>query len=156
MSGPLPRLARPETGNGQHRRCAAIYRLRRRPKLLRRVPYCLRHQAALENDPAKVLQMVEAGEGQRADELSGRDQAAQAAWAAWFDCEPQGAGVEGHRGCQPGGRAPLRRNVAGRLRRTARAVRSAGLGPAEYNFPLTLRPDARPEVSDGPDRPVPR
>ena len=44
------------------------------PKLLRRVPYCLRHQAALENDPAKVLQMVEAGEGLRADELrrSGR------------------------------------------------------------------------------------
>jgi hypothetical protein len=32
-------------------------------KLLRRVPYCLRDQAALENDPAKVLQMVEARRG---------------------------------------------------------------------------------------------
>ena len=42
------------------------------PKLLRRVPYCLRHQAALENDPAKVLQMVEAAEGLRADELRRR------------------------------------------------------------------------------------
>jgi hypothetical protein len=50
------------------------------PKLLRRVPCCLRHQAAFEYDPAKVLQMVEAGEGLRADELSGRDQAGQAAW----------------------------------------------------------------------------
>jgi hypothetical protein len=59
------------------------------PKLLRRVPYRLRHQAALENDPAKVLQMVEAGEGLRADELSGRDQAGQAAWGAWFDDEPR-------------------------------------------------------------------
>jgi hypothetical protein len=78
MSGPLPLLARPEAGDVQHRRCAAIYVCGVDPKLLRRVPYCLRHQAALENDPAKVLQMVEAGEGLRADELSGRDQAGRA------------------------------------------------------------------------------
>jgi hypothetical protein len=105
------------------------------PKLLRRVPYCLRHQAALENDPAKVLQMVEAGGGLRADELSCRDRAGQAVWGAWFDCEPRVRGVEGHRG-QPGGRAPLRRHLAGRVRRAARAVRVAGLRPAEYNCPV--------------------
>jgi hypothetical protein len=41
------------------------------------------------NDPAKVLQMVEAGEGLRADELSGGDRAGRAVWGAWFDCEPR-------------------------------------------------------------------
>jgi hypothetical protein len=45
---------------------------------VRRVPYCLRHRAALENDPAKVLQMVEAGEGSARRCLFGKDQTGQA------------------------------------------------------------------------------
>jgi hypothetical protein len=63
--------------------------LRRRPEAAAARTVLPAASAALENDPAKVLQMVEAGEGLCADELSGRDRAGQVAWGAWFDYEAQ-------------------------------------------------------------------
>jgi hypothetical protein len=73
------------------------------------------HQAARENDPAKVLQMVEAGGGLRADELSGRDQVGQAAGVPGSTTHPAGMpGSTTHRGCGSGRtpRFPTRRPSA--------------------------------------------
>jgi hypothetical protein len=99
--------------------------------------------------------MVEAGEGLRADELSGRDQARPRGVGQPGSTEPRGARVKGHRG-QPGAE---RRYVD-----TLRAAFDVPPGLCEWpaydrpstTFPLTLRPGARPEVSDEPDRPVSR